>query len=85
MCVLLCVCFCLPGHKKISLKYDVKVSAQRTLFSLVWTIDELSRLNVQGQEMRVETQRLQDLLNDENCDLVQQNILNKLERLSLYF
>ena len=57
-------------------------AAQKTLFSLGWTIDELSRLSMQEGEMRVETQRLQDLSNDENCDLVQENIASRLNKLS---
>ena len=58
-----------------------KKASDKDLFSLSWTIDELSRLNSEGREMYAELLSICDLLKNESTDVIQVNMARRLSML----
>ncbi len=58
-----------------------KKTSDKDLFSLSWTVDELSRLNRDGRDMYVELLSITDLLKDKTTDVIQRNMARRLSTL----
>ena len=56
--------------------------SDKTLFSVGWRVDELSRLNEAGRSMLVEVRCLMEILTKEDEDLVAANAAKRLCTLS---
>ena len=62
---------CIVGLNSASAEYSEKVSSksssEKTLHTLGWTVDELSRLNQSGRQLTVEIQQVLQTLKREGC------------------
>ena len=58
-----------------------KTTADKELYSLCWTVDELSRLNQRGREMYVEITSLLEFLNDPSTDVIKTNLARRISKL----
>ena len=78
-----CTCTCTLALKIANDEYALKLSAgtsmEKTLYSLGWKVDELSRLQKVGRALFVELSSLKDILVDMNVDTITLNIPQKLK------
>ena len=51
------------------------------MYSLCWTVDELSRLNDEGRKLYVEVTDLLELLEDDSTDLILTNVARRISKL----
>ena len=71
------------GFSSSITQYEHKIESgtanEKVLYSLGWSVDELSRLNNAGHNLTVEVQLSLEALLDTSCDLVAGNATSRLQ------